>query len=167
MNLYGSLLTLALMFLLSGCIAQSKPMPTPIALQGQTDISRALITQHQNWKGTPYLLGGSDRNGVDCSAFTKLTYRQLFRINIPRTTQGQAYYGETIHSSSLQAGDLVLFRTGGSKQRHVGIYVEDGVFLHASTSMGVMLSRLDNPYWQTHYWKAVRPNEMSRLHQQR
>ena len=159
----AAVLTLAL----SGCVSQTKPTSTAINISSENKISQALIAQHNSWQGTPYKLGGENRDGIDCSGFTKLTYRQLFGIHLPRTTKGQAYYGESIHPTSLQAGDLVLFRTDGAKQRHVGIYVEDGVFLHASTSIGVTLSRLDNPYWNKHYWKAIRPGDMARLHNQR
>lgn len=166
MKLGVFLFTAVLTLVLSGCMSQTKPNTSHINIKGDTEVSRALLSQHQSWQGTPYRLGGETQDGVDCSAFTKLTYRQQFGIHLPRTTKGQAYYGESIHPSSLQAGDLVLFQTNGTKQRHVGIYVEDGVFLHASTSIGVTLSRLDNPYWSKHYWKAVRPSEMARLHNQ-
>ena len=146
--------------LLSAC-SSNTPKPS-VQLSGKTDITAALLAQHQSWQGTPYLLGGIDRNGIDCSAFTKITYRQLFNIAIPRTTAGQAYFGETITKNQLRPGDLVLFRTG-AKQRHVGIFVSHNRFLHASTSKGVVLSALDNPYWAKHYWKAIRPNDMANL----
>lgn len=163
MNLRTSLLAFLILIVLGGCASQSSYPPSDITVSGKTSISAALMQQHEIWKGTPYLLGGSTQEGIDCSAFTQRTYRDLFRIQIPRTTEGQAYFGESIHVSSLRAGDLVLFRTQGVKQRHVGIYVEDGVFLHASTSKGVMLSRLNNPYWQSTYWKAIRPGDMATL----
>ena len=151
-----------LSLLISGCISNTQPTPAP-PLTGKTDISRALLAQHSNWQGTPYRLGGVDRQGIDCSAFTKLTYRQLFNIHLPRTTEAQAYYGESISKSHLRPGDLVLFKTVGGKQRHVGIYLQEDTFVHASTSKGVTLSKLSNPYWQQHYWKAIRPAAMSDL----
>jgi len=152
---------------LTGCGNQTLRSSAPVTIQSSNEISRALISQHKSWQGTPYQLGGESRNGIDCSAFTKQTYRQLFGFHLPRTTIGQAYYGESVHKSTLRSGDLVLFHTDGSKQRHVGIYVDDGVFLHASTSRGVTLSRLDNPYWSKHYWKAIRPADMAQLQNQK
>lgn len=151
------------LLLFTGCTTQTTK---PLLTSGSTDISRALLQQHKVWQGTPYKLGGHDMKGVDCSAFTKITYRQLFSIHLPRTTAGQAYYGERIKPAHLTPGDLVLFRTDGEKQRHVGIYVEDGIFLHASTSKGVTLSRLNNPYWKEHYWKAIRPQQMQIIQKQ-
>lgn len=148
--------------LLGGCVANTQAPASP-QLSGKTDISRALLAQHRSWQGTPYQLGGNDRSGVDCSAFTKITYRQLFNIHLPRTTAAQAYFGEEIDRSQLRPGDLVLFKTVGGKQRHVGIYLQEGNFVHASTSKGVTLSKLSNPYWQKHYWKAIRPAAMSQL----
>lgn len=161
MRRYLKLTLMLLLVLLSGCSTQMKQ--TPPQLESHTSISEALLKQHELWRGTPYRLGGDSMQGIDCSAFTQTTYRDLFLIHLPRTTEGQAYFGETVHPTKLRPGDLVLFETLGKKQRHVGIYVEEGVFLHASTSQGVTLSRLDNPYWQEHFWKAIRPSEIARL----
>lgn len=163
MNLRVSLCTLIMLIFLNGCSTQSNYPSSDISVEGKTKISGALLKQHERWKGTPYQFGGDSPEGIDCSAFTQRTYQDLFRIRLPRTTEGQAFFGESIHVSSLRAGDLVLFRTGGVKQRHVGIYVEDGIFLHASTRQGVTLSRLNNPYWQSAYWKAIRPSDMAML----
>ncbi len=115
-----------------------------------------LHLQHDEWKGTPYLLGGLDKDGVDCSGFIYLTFRDRLNINLPRTTRQQAIKGERIDKSSLRTGDLVFFKTGKKKINHVGIYLDNGKFLHASTSKGVIISNLDGLYWTDTYWQARR-----------
>lgn len=120
-------------------------------------IRRALMEQHDSWSGTPYRLGGTTQSGVDCSALVQNVYRDTFDISLPRTTRGLVNKGHAIKRRNLRAGDLVFFRPPGS--RHVGIYVGDGHFLHASTSRGVIISELDNTYWQRYYWQSRRTLE--------
>ena len=74
---------------------------------------------------------------------------------VPRTTSQLSNLGTRIKKDQLRPGDLVFFKTG-IKIRHVGIYVEKGKFLHASTSKGVIISRLNNVYWNKHFWQARR-----------
>ncbi|MDN3518123.1 NlpC/P60 family protein [Aquisalimonas lutea] len=119
-------------------------------------IVHALYDQHEEWAGTPYRYGGSSRAGVDCSGFVQTTYASRLGRALPRTTRQQARVGTRVGREAVQPGDLVFFRPA-DKQRHVGIYVENGRFLHASTSRGVTLSDLDNPYWRNAYWMARRP----------
>lgn len=111
-----------------------------------------LYQQHDAWHGTPYQLGGISRSGIDCSGFVQVTFRDLFGMDLPRTTEQQLRIGQPIHRAQLQSGDLVFFRNG----RHVGIYLEDHKFLHASTTNGVMISSLKNTYWSRNYWQAVK-----------
>lgn len=121
----------------------------------QNFVSTELIRFYEHWQGTPYRLGGMSLSGIDCSAFTQIAYRDLFDMQIPRTVAEQVRYGKKISARQLQPGDLVFFKTGFF-QRHVGIYVSDSRFAHASTSSGVMLSSLDNSYWRDAYWKSTR-----------
>lgn len=114
-----------------------------------------LYSQHQEWQGTPYRIGGQSRQGVDCSGFVQLTYRQQLGLELPRTTEQQATEGIPVEQRQLSSGDLVFFLIDG-RTRHVGIYLDGERFLHASKSQGVMISDLDNPYWQAAYWRARR-----------
>ena len=108
------------------------------------------------WKSVNYRFGGLSKDGIDCSGFVYLTFRDKFDIELPRTTKQQLLSGQTIDDQAdLKAGDLVFFKTG-IWQRHVGIYLEQKKFLHVSTRKGVIISRLDNPYWRKKYWQAVR-----------
>lgn len=127
-------------------------------------VRQALLAQHERWAGTPYRLGGESERGIDCSALVQAVFSDTFHLELPRTTDGQVNEGMAIERTELQAGDLVFFRPSRA-YNHVGIYVGDGVFLHASTSRGVRLSKLDSSYWRRHYWQARRPLEPTRLAQ--
>ncbi|UFS62252.1 NlpC/P60 family protein [Sulfurimonas sp. HSL-3221] len=107
------------------------------------------------WHHVPYRYGGTGPRGIDCSAFVQQAYRELFGIRLPRTTRQQASCGSAVPKQQLQAGDLVFFRTSG-RDRHVGIYLEAGKFMHVSTKYGVMISSMDKPYWKRHYWTTRR-----------
>lgn len=108
-----------------------------------------------HWKGTPYRLGGDSKRGIDCSALVKNVYRDSFNLTLPRTTETQVKKGYLVYKDQLQVGDLVFFKTGWST-RHVGIYMGNNQFMHASTSKGVITSSLDNVYWKEKYWQARR-----------
>lgn len=124
-------------------------------LKDNIQIKRGLYLQHRKWKGVPYQIGGLNRSGIDCSGFVYLTFKSRFNIEIPRTTKKQARLGKSIKKKKLKAGDLVFFKTE-KKVRHVGIYIEDNKFVHASTSNGVIISKLNNVYWEKKYWMARR-----------
>lgn len=115
-----------------------------------------------DWRGTPYRYGGESRRGMDCSAFVSRAYQDLYGQTLPRTTRSQARAGSRVGKRRLRPGDLVFFRTGRNS-RHVGIYVKNGEFIHASQRKGVIRSSLSTPYWSRHYWRARRiPEATSR-----
>jgi len=116
---------------------------------------QTLYSQYNEWKTVRYRAGGMSKHGVDCSGFVYLTFNTRFDIHLPRSTSEQVRVGHEIPQRDLVAGDLVFFRTG-KVQRHVGIYLEDRKFLHASTERGVMISSLDDRYWSRAYWKSMR-----------
>ncbi|HET8807983.1 MAG TPA: NlpC/P60 family protein [Methylophaga sp.] len=131
-------------------VAVSPPLSQAQAKR-QDPLLTKLYQQYEKWYGTPYRIGGNSRSGIDCSGFVQATYRDLFGINLPRTTSQQFRSGPHVNRADLQPGDLVFFRHG----RHVGIYLENQKFLHASTSNGVMISDIRNPYWTRHYWRSI------------
>jgi probable lipoprotein NlpC len=110
---------------------------------------------YHRWQGTSYQYGASGAQGIDCSALMVEAYDNLFDIRLPRTTEGQSKLGSRVKFSKLGSGDLVFFKTGVF-DRHVGIYVGDGFFVHSSVSGGVAKSSLSHGYWHDHYWKARR-----------
>ncbi len=146
---------LLLVFLVTAGCAASKSLPHGPRSPREQIAAHRLRSVAQSWEGTPYCLGGTTRRCIDCSAFVRTVYADLFGIALPRTTEAQVREGQPVNRSELQAGDLVFFRTGPGT-RHVGIYLADGTFLHASTSQGVTTSPLTRRYWRRHYWTARR-----------
>lgn len=119
--------------------------------KSESAIMKSLLAHYQKWKGTRYKLGGMSKSGVDCSAYVYLAFKQRFNLRLPRSTKNQIRAGKSIDRNQLKAGDLVFFKTA-PRVRHVGIYLDNGRFMHASSSRGVMISRLDNSYWKKCYW---------------
>jgi len=156
------LLLLLLILTLSGCSSaprthpDSIPVGKKVDLKNSASVKNQLYAQYKNWKGVKYEMGGLDKNGIDCSGFVYRTFRSKLGINLPRSTELQSSTGQNISKNKLRAGDLVFFKTA-SKVRHVGIYIEKNKFLHASTSKGVMISKLNDIYWKDTFWKARRP----------
>lgn len=106
-----------------------------------------LLELMDKWWGTRYCIGGSTMNCIDCSAFTQVIMKEVFNIQLPRTSQEQFNLLQPIAIDELQEGDLVFFNTGGRGISHVGIYLQNNKFLHASTSQGVTITDLNDKYW--------------------
>ncbi len=119
------------------------------------DIKSRLMDQYADWKGVRYRLGGETKSGIDCSAFVQRTFREQFGLQLPRSTSEQEVIGKHVSKGSLRTGDLVLFHAG-STGRHVGIYIGNDQFVHASTSGGVTISSMEEPYWKYRYNDARR-----------
>lgn len=151
---YALLFTLLL--ILSGCSTRSATGndPSPNAHANYSDLDK-LYPYHNEWHLRPYKFGGFGPNGIDCSAFVQRAYKDLFNINLPRTTRELANYGKKTSRSRIRTSDLVFFKTGYNT-RHVGIYLKDGDFMHASSKYGIIISSMDDPYWQKHYWMTRR-----------
>lgn len=155
MGIRKLLFVMVIQSLLIGCASQHS-MPLPVATSpANPEIVNLLYDQYNGWRGVPHKDGGLSKNGVDCSGFVYLTYREKLNRKVPRTTASLAKNGNRINTQQIKAGDLVFFKTG-IKKRHVGIYIDDGKFMHASSSRGVMISKLNNPYWSETFWMARR-----------
>ncbi|WET14218.1 bifunctional murein DD-endopeptidase/murein LD-carboxypeptidase [Yersinia intermedia] len=120
------------------------------AMVRNVDVKSKILEQYAGWKGVRYRLGGSSKRGIDCSAFVQTTFREQFGMDLPRSTSEQQDLGKKIQRTKLRPGDLVLFRAG-STGRHVGIYLGNDKFVHASTSVGVTISSLNEDYWNKRY----------------
>lgn len=107
--------------------------------------------------GAPYRLGGSSVKGIDCSAFVKKIYA-FFDINLPRTAREQARVGKRVPRDELEVGDLVFFNTRRRPFGHVGVYIGNNKFVHASSgrTRAVKVDTLDKPYYDKRFVKAVR-----------
>ena len=121
---------------------------------GKNNLNEELYDFYSQWEGVKYKLGGESKGGIDCSAFIRKAFEEKFALEMPRTTLLQSEVGKEISKNELEVGDLVFFHTG--KTKHVGIYIENGKFMHASTKIGVTISDLNNHYFSKNYWKAQR-----------
>ena len=130
---------------------------TPVDLNDEAAVLKGINAQYMEWKGVKYELGGLSKSGVDGSGLVYLTYETKLGYTIPRSTELLVESGSKVSKDGLRAGDLVFFKTS-PKVRHVGIYMSDDQFFHASTSKGVMVSELSNPYWKEAYWQSRRMN---------
>lgn len=157
---------LSLCMLLSACAASGELAMAPDAsaphqhderpLDGSArDVDGQLRSEVAEWAGTPHKLGGTSANGIDCSAFVQEVYSSVFNLRLPRTTREQVRAGVPVPRRDLRPGDLVFFKPP-TKTPHVGIYLNEGEFAHASSSQGVMISKLDETYWDRSYWTSRR-----------
>jgi cell wall-associated NlpC family hydrolase len=120
-----------------------------------------LVRVVKTFLGVPYKLGGSTLKGIDCSAFVKKIY-EVFNIELPRTTREQFSIGKKVQKNQLEEGDLVFFRERGNRA-HVGIYVGENQFVHASSySKEVKIDYLDTPYYSKRFLRGVRIKELER-----
>ncbi|WP_228350325.1 NlpC/P60 family protein [Rhodocaloribacter litoris] len=128
--------------------ADTTPLPAEV-------VEQRLRAEVATWIGTPHRWGGASRAGVDCSGLVHVLFGELFALRLPRTTEAQARTGTPVRPEALRAGDLVFFQID-KRTRHVGIYLCCGEFAHASSSLGVTISHLDEPYWQRAFRAARR-----------
>lgn len=133
---------------------EQQPSPTK-AVSSLNEAKVSLMQAYREWEGTPYILGGSSKEGVDCSRFVNIVFDEYFAIDLPTNTREQLNAGDGIRRAAVRTGDLVFFKTG-RRDLHVGIAVNQGEFMHASTSNGVMISKLGNSYWRTRFLAARR-----------
>lgn len=105
--------------------------------------------------GVDYQYGGTTTSGFDCSGFTSYVFKK-FEIKLPRSSKDQFETGTEVEQSDLRPGDLVFFNTNGKGVSHVGVYVGNNKFAHASTSKGVTVTDLDESYYAKRYLGARR-----------
>jgi len=136
----------------------SSASSTPSSKYNPSQRNKEAIWQSVNrWLNTPYRYGGRSRQGIDCSGLTRSIYREVYDLELPRTVEQQIKTGRYVQKSRLRPGDLVFFRSGGSGViDHVGIYLGQDKFIHASVRQGVIISLLSAEYYQHHYVTARR-----------
>lgn len=137
--------------------SSSSPQEPAVAMHVSSlnEAQATLMQAYRDWKGTPYQLGGASKKGVDCSMLVNIIFDQYFGMNLPTNTRAQLNAGKGIRRAAVRTGDLVFFRTG-RKTLHVGIMVNHGEFLHASTSSGVRISKFGKSYWRNRFLAARR-----------
>jgi probable lipoprotein NlpC len=119
------------------------------AAEAMSDLkSKALYRFITDWTGVRYKLGGLDKRGIDCSGFALLLNREIYGLELPRRSRDQAGVIKEKNPGQLNEGDLVFFSFGGNEIDHVGVYLNHGFFVHASTTRGVIVDDMNLPAYQ-------------------
>jgi cell wall-associated NlpC family hydrolase len=123
-----------------------------------TTIKEQMLMEVIKYLGTPYKYGGTTKSGIDCSAFTQLLYKDVFKVDLQRSARLQFKQGrEVSDKDELQFGDLVFFNTRKRvKPGHVGLYIGENLFAHASSANGVTISFIDYQYYSQRFMGARR-----------
>jgi len=146
---------------LSGREGEESVSSIPLGKWNNPEERSLLVRVVKTFLGVPYKLGGSTLKGIDCSAFVRKIY-EVFNIQLPRTTREQFSVGKKVQKHQLEEGDLVFFREGGNRA-HVGIYVGENQFVHASSySREVKIDYLNTPYYSKRFLRGVRVKELER-----
>ena len=134
----------------------ASPPPAVSSSAGRGDVDD-LIGSAMGFLGVAYRFGGASPSGFDCSGFMQYIFRKAFAVNLPRTSAEQANVGVAVNRSQLQPGDMVFFRTAGSRISHVGMYIGNDRFIHAPrTGKRIEITSLSNRYWSARYATARR-----------
>ena len=123
----------------------------------ESDIKNETLYKFINeWQGVPYKYAGKDKSGIDCSGLTSTLYLKVYKKTISSNTKALVGEVKKINESDLKEGDLVFFNTNGKSISHVGVYLQNKKFVHASTKKGVMVSDMNEPYFKKTYVSSGR-----------
>jgi len=109
------------------------------------------------WMGVPYKYGGKTKEGVDCSDFTVILYKTIYNKLLEVPSSKIYSQCNPIDIKEIREGDLVFFKIEGNKISHVGVYLQNNKFIHASTKKGVIINDLNEEYYKKHFYKAAKP----------
>lgn len=160
-NYHAALLSaLILAFMWCGsCVSHKRVMPSGVtyheaseytSIRGLTKKQKEMIKEACSWQGTPYKYGGAEKDvGTDCSGLVLRVYLDVTGIKLPRNSAAQSDFCRSLDLSHIRPCDLVFFATGSNPGRvsHVGLMLDSENFIHSTSSKGVVVTRLDNPWW--------------------
>ena len=107
-----------------------------------------------SWMGVPHRIGGMNKSGIDCSGFTSILQKEIYDQSLPRVASQMALQVKRKYEDNLEEGDLVFFDFEGKKFSHVGVYLQNNKFVHASTSKGIIISDLKDPWYYKYFSRA-------------
>lgn len=146
------------LMVLVACSSRKKTVSTSTAARTAMAMSnlksKPLYRFINDWTGVRYRMGGLDKRGIDCSGFALLLQKNIYGNELPRRSSDQATVIRTKSISQLKEGDLIFFSFGGGAVDHVGIYLNNNYFVHASTTRGVVVDDLSLPAYQRTMVKA-------------
>jgi cell wall-associated NlpC family hydrolase len=148
----------------SAVVEMASPVQLKYAVLLNTEVEqlqdKTLLESVDEWYGTRYRMGGTTKSGIDCSAFVQASLLAAYGLTLPRTAREQYKASERISRTELKEGDLVFFNTRGGVS-HVGIYLQNNKFIHASVSNGVVVSDMFDAYYLKRYVGAGRMENKS------
>lgn len=109
-----------------------------------------------DWYGAPYKYGGKTKSGIDCSNFTSTLYSNVYSRPLTGTSSSIFDQCKVVSKNNLEEGDLVFFKIDGDNISHIGVYLQNNKFVHATTKKGVMIDDLDEEYYKKYYYKGGR-----------
>jgi murein DD-endopeptidase / murein LD-carboxypeptidase len=110
------------------------------------------------WYGVPYKYGGKNKNGIDCSNFTAILYKKIYNKALSGGSSSIFKQCDVVSAKKLKEGDLLFFKIEKDEISHIGIYLQNNKFVHATTKKGVMINDLDEAYYKKYFYKAGRIN---------
>jgi lipoprotein Spr len=125
-----------------------------VKLTGKED--KKFIEAIFGWLGTPYVYGGNSKKGTDCSGFVQTLYKDVYNIRLYRTSADLVKNCDFIDKKDLKTGDLIFFKVNSDKVSHVGIFLDNEKFVHASSSKGVIVSDLKDNYYNKYFYSGGR-----------
>jgi LysM repeat protein len=141
---------------------ESQAIQEPLGKWKNPEERNLFVRVVKTFLGVPYRLGGSTLKGLDCSAFVKKIF-EIFNVQLPRTVREQSNIGKKIERGELEEGDIIFFKTHRANNAHVGIYIGNNEFVHASyRSKEVRVDSLDTYYFDRRFIKGVRVIESER-----
>lgn len=121
------------------------------------DCDQTLILTITDWIGTPYCRGGFSKSGIDCSGFVSKIYGEVYGIELTHSSASMiSQMKQRVKKKDLQMGDILFFRIHGKRISHVGLYIGENRFIHASPSRGIVIDDLRQPYYERTYYTAGR-----------
>ena len=152
-QLYPYWIVLILVLILSSCGTRKYTVKSDTKASRAADAmsnlrSKQLYRFITDWTGVKYRFGGLDKGGIDCSGFAFLLEKEIYGVTLPRISRDQAKFARNKSMDRLEEGDLIFFSFGGNDVDHVGIYLNNGFFVHASTTRGVIVDDLNLPAYQ-------------------